>query len=124
MNGYAHESHFGPPSELIDVARFILSAFTSSSSVLSTVSDSWKEVSEVQRDVIANECRSVRSTLETFVVFDISRTAFQTSKILSWPYGTTLNLQLVSPEITQSPLVEFTTQPSHPTDASGKLPNS
>lgn len=83
MNGYAHESHFGPPSELIDVARFILSAFTSSSSVLSTVSDSWKEVSEVQRDVIANECRSVRSTLETFVVFDISRTAFQTSKILS-----------------------------------------
>jgi snRNA-activating protein complex subunit 3 len=68
---HAHESHFGPPSELIHISNFITQAIelenrapipcttfdTATTSILGK--DAWLQLPEDSRNEIASECRCV-----------------------------------------------------------------
>jgi hypothetical protein len=53
---YGHESHIGPPSDLINIADFIQEASDLESTSVA-VKDRWNNLSEDRKTAIATECR-------------------------------------------------------------------
>jgi hypothetical protein len=61
MSVNTHGSHFGPPSQLIDVAQFIQSTLSCTHSVSDT--EAWLQLSEDQRNAVAIECKCVHASV-------------------------------------------------------------
>ncbi|KAH7929861.1 hypothetical protein BV22DRAFT_1056084 [Leucogyrophana mollusca] len=63
----AHESHFGPPSEPINIAKFLQDAATVELEPDVASNPHWQELSQEQRDAVEAECTESISELKTAI---------------------------------------------------------